>query len=48
MPKDALTRRRGRKPAWVCQEQTPHDGPDSTGQLISKNSRYRGMKSRSL
>ena len=22
MPKDALTRRRGRKPAWVCQEQT--------------------------
>ena len=23
MPKDALTRRRGRKPAWVCQEQTP-------------------------
>ena len=23
MPKDALTRRRGRRPAWFCQEQTP-------------------------
>ena len=23
MPKDALTRRRGRRPAGVCQEQTP-------------------------
>ena len=22
MPKDALTRRRGRRPAWFCQEQT--------------------------